>query len=82
MRIDKCICMNRSFASLLAEARADKLTLEELVRRSGCGAQCGTCLAYMKKMLETGKTSFTEIIPFDQSSGAGTLKPPPPQKKR
>ncbi len=65
IRIDRCVCVNRTFASLWSLAQAQKLTLEELSACTGAGAQCSSCLPYLKRMYETGQTVFTEIIEPD-----------------
>ena len=38
------------------------LDLESLMDRTGCGAQCGLCRPYLRRMLQTGETEFSEII--------------------
>lgn len=60
--IDRCICRGVPFAQLLPLAREAQWTVPDLVRETGCGGQCGLCRPYLRRMLETGKTEFTEII--------------------
>lgn len=60
--IDRCICRGVPFAALLPRARAGGWTLEDLIRETGCGGQCGLCRPYLRRMLATGETSFTEIL--------------------
>lgn len=69
MPINRCVCCNRPFSSLLEEARERKWDFAQLVQHSGCGRQCGGCAPYLKRMLETGETSFEEILPFDETLG-------------
>jgi bacterioferritin-associated ferredoxin len=63
--IDRCICRNRSFEELLPEARAGSWSLAELIRVTGCGGQCGLCRPYLRAMLATGRTAFTELLPME-----------------
>ena len=61
--IDRCICTNRTFKSLVEEANSEKLTLKQLSERAGCGTHCGWCVAYLRRALSTGETSFRELLP-------------------
>ena len=63
--IDRCICRNRSFAELLHEAREHSWSLNELIRTTGCGGQCGLCRPYLRRMLATGETGFDHLLPPD-----------------
>ncbi len=63
--IDRCICRNRKFSELLPEARAASWSLNELVRVTGCGGQCGLCRPYLRRMLATGDTGFDRLLPPD-----------------
>ena len=60
--IDRCICQRTTFAQLLPRARSAQWTLEDLIRETGCGGQCGLCRPYLRRMLQTGETVFHEII--------------------
>lgn len=55
MRVTRCVCRRVSFATLLAEARAGGLTLDQLVDSTGCGTGCGLCLPYILRMLRTSE---------------------------
>ncbi len=55
MRVSRCVCRNLSFATLLADARAGGLTLDQLVDSTGCGTGCGLCLPYILRVLRTGE---------------------------
>lgn len=55
MRVSRCVCRGISFATLLAEARAGGLTLDQLVDSTGCGTGCGLCLPYILRALRTGE---------------------------
>lgn len=63
--IDRCICRNRRFEALLPEARERSWSLNELVRNTGCGGQCGLCRPYLRRMLATGETAFDHLLPPD-----------------
>jgi bacterioferritin-associated ferredoxin len=62
LQITMCVCRRTPFARLLPVARAEGWTLEHLMAETGCGDQCGMCRPYLRRMLETGQTLFTEII--------------------
>lgn len=61
--VDRCICTNRTFKSLVEQATAERLTLEDLSVKAGCGTHCGWCVAYLRRALQTGETSFHELLP-------------------
>ncbi|MFI5234998.1 MAG: bacterioferritin-associated ferredoxin [Gemmatimonadales bacterium] len=61
-RIDRCVCRDTLFATLLPQARAADWELTALVEATGCGGQCGLCRPYLRRMLETGETVFQEIL--------------------
>jgi bacterioferritin-associated ferredoxin len=60
--ITRCICRGVTFAALLPAARASGWSLDDLMRETGCGAQCGLCRPYLRRMLATGETTFHEIL--------------------
>ena len=62
LTIDRCVCRATPFADLLPQARAAGWTLEDLARETGCGAQCGLCRPYLRRMLATGETAFHELL--------------------
>jgi len=63
--VSRCICRNIPFAELLERAQARGWSLEELIEQTGCGAQCGLCRPYLRRMLRTGETVFHEILSED-----------------
>ena len=63
--ISRCICRNVEFSQLLPRARAKGWSLDDLVRETGCGGQCGLCRPYLSRMLRTGETEFHEILTAD-----------------
>jgi bacterioferritin-associated ferredoxin len=60
-----CVCRRVPFASLLPLARAEGWGLDELVAATGCGAGCGLCRPYLRRMLATGETEFRELLRED-----------------
>jgi bacterioferritin-associated ferredoxin len=60
--ITMCVCRGRPFAELLPEARAAGWDLAALMRETGCGASCGLCRPYLRRMLATGETVFHELL--------------------
>jgi bacterioferritin-associated ferredoxin len=67
MRIDRCVCENRTFADLALVARRDDIRdAEGLAAETGCGTHCGLCVAYVRRMLATGETVFRELLPKEE----------------
>jgi len=63
MRIDRCVCHDVSFEELRRHATAcGESSFRELQKKFGCGSTCGLCAPYVKCMLRTGQTVFTQII--------------------
>lgn len=60
--VSRCICRETSFADLLPRARAHGWDLADLMRETGCGAGCGLCRPYLRRMLQTGETVFHELL--------------------
>jgi bacterioferritin-associated ferredoxin len=60
--VTQCLCRRQPFALLLPLAREHRWTLETLVRETGCGGQCGLCRPYLRRMLATGETEFSELL--------------------
>ena len=48
--------------ALLPQARAAGWDLAAVMRETGCGAQCGLCRPYLRRMLATGETTFHELL--------------------
>jgi bacterioferritin-associated ferredoxin len=57
-----CVCRRVPFARLLPLARAEGWGLDELVSATGCGASCGLCRPYLRRMLATGETEFHDLL--------------------
>ncbi len=66
--VSKCLCRGVPVGELLPRARAAGWDLEALVRETGCGAQCGLCRPYLRRMLATGETIFHELL-WDEPRG-------------
>lgn len=65
--VSGCICKATSFEVLLPLARERAWDLFALMAETGCGAQCGLCRPYLRRMLRTGETAFTELLAPDAS---------------
>ena len=66
--VSRCICRDTAFDALLPRARASHWTLNDLIRETGCGGQCGLCRPYLREMLLTGRTEFHELLPPESLS--------------
>jgi bacterioferritin-associated ferredoxin len=60
--VTQCICRRVPFERLLPLVREHGWTLADLTRETGCGASCGLCRPYLRRMLATGETSFSELL--------------------
>jgi len=60
--VTTCICRGVPFDRLWALARERAWTLEDLIRETGCGGNCGLCRPYLRRMLATGETTFGELL--------------------
>jgi bacterioferritin-associated ferredoxin len=65
--VSRCICRNTAFSVLLPRARAAGWSLQDLMAKTGCGAQCGLCRPYLRRMLRTGETAFSDLLGPDDS---------------
>ena len=65
--VSRCVCKATPFQELLVQATAAGWDLADLVRETGCGAQCALCRPYLGRMLRTGETEFHEILTADDS---------------
>jgi hypothetical protein len=70
MRIDRCICFDRSFEELKRVSDIEGAdSLETLQRHVEFGRQCELCHPYVRRMLRTGETWFGEILADDDERG-------------
>jgi bacterioferritin-associated ferredoxin len=60
--ITQCVCRRMPFAALALLARKHGWTLDDVMRETGCGDQCGLCRPYLRRMLATGETAFHEVL--------------------
>lgn len=56
--IDRCVCVDISFAELKRLARRRRCGLAGLSKETGCCTCCGCCEGYVLRMLQTGRTRF------------------------
>ena len=47
----RCECAEVSFAEAVRRVEADRLTLDEVARRTGCGTTCTACLPDLERFL-------------------------------
>jgi len=62
MRIDRCVCLEQTFADAVDLARRERLSLTQIESRLGCGTGCGRCRPCLRRPLRTSQTVFTELI--------------------
>lgn len=63
VRIDRCICFQRTFADLCEVAeRTGADSVAELQEHVTFGHNCCLCHPYVRRMLRTGETAFSEIV--------------------
>lgn len=60
--VTMCVCRRVPFTQLLPLARAEGWGLVELMAATGCGATCGLCRPYLRRMLATGETEFHQLL--------------------
>ncbi|MCE9620272.1 MAG: (2Fe-2S)-binding protein [Planctomycetes bacterium] len=70
MVIDRCVCFDLTFATVLEKARAQKQSFEEVELSLGCGGGCGLCRPYLRRCLRTGQTSFVQILTDQDEPGS------------
>ena len=63
MRIDRCVCFRTPFSDLKELAdETGRTTVETLKAVHPFGSNCGLCVPYVRRMLETGETVFCELL--------------------
>ncbi len=61
--VDRCVCFARPFEELLEIARrTGATTLEALQEETQFGLACRICNPYVRRMLNTGETTFHDIL--------------------
>ncbi len=58
MVIDRCMRTRRTFCDLIDEARAERLSLSELIARLEALGCDGACQVYLRRAYRTGQTCF------------------------
>ena len=71
MRIDRCVCAGRSFASLRQQMRDEGWSCAEMVEHTGASDGCGLCRPYVRRMCQTGQTVFHELLDDEPDMEAG-----------
>lgn len=70
MRIDRCICFDRTFGELKEIAYSVSATsIAGLQEHVEFGRQCELCHPYVRRMLRTGETWFADILTEDDEPG-------------
>ncbi len=68
MKIDKCVCYDRSFRRIYKESSENGIdNLEDLKSIMNLCNRCEMCNPYIKRMFKTGEVVFNEILPLDDS---------------
>ena len=47
----RCECAEVSFAEVVRRVQTERLTLDEVARRTGCGATCTACVPDLERFL-------------------------------
>ncbi|NBX36493.1 MAG: (2Fe-2S)-binding protein [Planctomycetes bacterium] len=64
MRIDRCVCVDVTFAQMRAHAdRCGSTDVAELRSAFRCAEGCGLCEPYIERMLQSQTVVFDEVIP-------------------
>lgn len=69
--ISRCVCKDTSFQTLMDAAAEQRWNLASLMEATGCGAECGLCRPYLRRMLATGQTVFHEILVEPEAAPGG-----------
>ena len=69
MPIDRCYCYQQTFAALKDVAENTGATsIEALQEHVLFGQNCELCHPYVRRMLDTGETSFEDVIRADDET--------------
>ncbi len=71
VQVDKCVCFDVTLRVLKAYADETGCDLDGLTARFSCGRGCALCIPYIRKMLQTGRTSFELLPPADVQDKPG-----------
>ncbi len=70
IRIDRCVCTDRTFADLLQQADRERLSLDELMFETRAGLGCTLCRPYLREAMKTGQKVFTRVLTDERDAGA------------
>lgn len=66
MTIDRCYCYEQTFSDLKAVAdETGAASIADLQAEVTFGENCRLCHPYVRRMLETGRTEFHEVLEED-----------------
>jgi len=69
MKIDRCVCHEKSFAYLLKVAEDhDCASLESLQKHVTFGSTCGLCHIYIERTLKTKEVEFYQVLQAETPS--------------
>lgn len=66
--VDRCVCVDVSFAALKRLRERERLDLAGLKARTGCCGGCTMCEPYVRLMLRTGRTEFAVLTPVEAAA--------------
>ncbi|TVQ59350.1 MAG: (2Fe-2S)-binding protein [Phycisphaerales bacterium] len=75
MTIDRCVCIDTTFDSLLRRARAGGLGFEALCESTECCRGCTLCEPYVRAALASGQTVFDAAAPAPAPSDTHPAAP-------
>ncbi len=65
--VDRCVCHDVSFATVLDWARSrDSTTVDDAKAQFGCTGSCGMCRRYLTTSLETGEPRVPLVLQQDK----------------
>lgn len=71
MTINRCVCFDVHFETLKSTACAtDADSVSALQEEIAFGHNCEACHPYVRRMLQTGQTTFSEIISEERGSSS------------
>lgn len=73
--VDRCVCLDITFASLIETARREGLDFAALKARTRCSTGCGLCEPYVKLSLATGKDRWPVMSETQTRIMLNQLKP-------
>lgn len=64
MTVNRCICHDVTFATLIEMHRREGLDADQLAERTGCTTGCGLCLPYVRLAIATGQADLPVMSPL------------------